>query len=155
MTTKRVKQREFFSIEQANAMLPLVRVIVADLAELAREVNDRRQRISFLLSGRNPHQHDLYQEELVQVEGELEKDIRRLKDYREELRALGVEPDNSEEGLVDFPAVVDGRKVRLCWKLGEGEILYWHGPGEDCSERQLLTADSMAGGADAQDMSAQ
>ncbi len=155
MTTKRAKQREFFSIEQANAMLPLVRVIVADLAELTREVTDRRQRISFLLSGRNPNEHDLYREELVQVEGELEKDIRRLHDYREELRALGVESDNRPEGLVDFPALIDGRKVRLCWKLGEGEILYWHDLDEGCSARQLLTADSMAGGANDQTLNSQ
>src|SRR5262249_12429303 len=30
------------------------------------------------------------------------------------------------EGLVDFPALVNGRQVWLCWKRGEGDIAYWH-----------------------------
>lgn len=146
MTHKRAKQREFFSIEEANAMLPLVRAIVADLTELSRDVTDRRRRLSFLLAGRNPNNHDLYQEELVQIEQELEKDTRRLHDYREELRALGVESENGPEGYVDFPAFLDGHKVCLCWKLGEGELLFSHDPDAGCTQRQFLTADSMAGG---------
>ena len=62
-------------------MLPLVRAIVADLADLSREVTDRRRRLSFLLAGRNPNNRDPYQQELVQVQNELEKDSQRLREY--------------------------------------------------------------------------
>jgi hypothetical protein len=146
MTHKRAKHRESFTIEEANAMLPLVRAIVADLAALSRDVNDRRRRLSFLLAGRNPNDHDLYHEELVQIEQELGKDTRRLHDYREELHALGVESENGPEGFVDFPAFSDGLKISLCWKLGEEELLFWHEPDAGCSQRHFLTADSVAGG---------
>ena len=27
---------------------------------------------------------------------------------------------------MDFPAILDGRKVVLCWKLGESEVAHWH-----------------------------
>lgn len=30
------------------------------------------------------------------------------------------------EGLVDFPALVNGRQVWLCWKRGEDDVAYWH-----------------------------
>jgi len=29
-------------------------------------------------------------------------------------------------GLLDFPALRDGREVYLCWQYGEGEIAFWH-----------------------------
>jgi hypothetical protein len=146
MTHKHAKRREFFSIEQANAMLPLIHAIVTDLTELSRDVNDRRSRLSYLLASRNPNDHDLYHEELVQIEQELEKDTRRLQDYREELRALGVDSENGPDGFVDFPAFSDGQKIYLCWKLGEDEVLFWHAPGAGCGRRHLLTAESVAGG---------
>lgn len=31
-----------------------------------------------------------------------------------------------EQGLVDFPAVIDGREVLLCWKDPESEVAFWH-----------------------------
>src|SRR4051812_42003291 len=126
MSQTRPKPRRHFTIEQANAMLPLVRAIVTDLADLSRDVIERRQRLSHLLAGRNGHQSDVYGEELEQVEVDLEKDSGRLREYVEELLKLGVEPKNGPEGLVDFPAVIDQREVYLCWKLGEPEVMFWH-----------------------------
>jgi hypothetical protein len=29
-------------------------------------------------------------------------------------------------GLVDFPALVNGRQVWLCWRLGEDAVEWWH-----------------------------
>jgi NADH-quinone oxidoreductase subunit A len=115
-----------FTIEQANAMLPLVRAITADLTALAREVVERRHRLEVVLAGRDLKAGDPYAEELAHVEAELNRDAIRLKGYLEELRELGVEPKGAIDGLVDFPSLMDGRLVYLCWKLGEVEITHWH-----------------------------
>lgn len=125
-------------------MLPLVRAIAADLADLSREVTDRRRRLSFLLAGRKPNDRDPYQQELVQVQNELEKDSQRLRGYVEELRALGVETANGSEGMVAFPSLLDGRRVFLSWKLGEPEVLYWHEFDVGFRRRQPLPAGSVA-----------
>lgn len=29
-------------------------------------------------------------------------------------------------GLLDFPALREGREVYLCWQYGEGDIAFWH-----------------------------
>jgi hypothetical protein len=135
---------KLFTVEQANASLPLVRAITKDLTELSREVIERRDRLNQLMAGRDRNPDDPYREELSQIEEELEKDGRRLQEYVAELRELGVEPKSGPEGLVDFPALVDGRLVYLCWKLGEAEVLFWHDLDAGFAGRHPLTADSAA-----------
>jgi len=149
-TPSSYKPNKLFTVDEANAMLPLVRAIVKDLAELSRDVIDRRQRLDHLLEGRDLDRQDVYSSELAQVEEDLGKDSRRLREYVEELRELGVEPKNAPEGLVDFPSMIDSRLVFLCWKLGEVEVMYWHDIEAGFAGRQPLTAGSVAeGGADA------
>lgn len=145
--------KRLFTIEQANAMLPLVRAITADLSNLARDVMERRHRLALLTAGRELKAGDPYSEELAQMEGELERDATRLQDYVEELRELGVEPKGALEGLVDFPCELDGRVVFLCWKLGEPEVLHWHDLDAGFAGRQPLTAGSVSGGFESDDES--
>jgi hypothetical protein len=146
MTRKRPEHKDSFSIEQATAMLPLVSVIAADISQLSRDLIERRRRLEYLMAGRNPNDHDVYHEELVQVQADLERDSRTLRDYIGELQKLGVEPANGPEGLVDFPSILDGRKVALCWKLGEPEVTYWHDRDAGCAHRRPLTVGSLADG---------
>jgi hypothetical protein len=146
MARLRAKPHESFTIEQANAMLPLVRAIVTDLVTLSQEVIERRRRLSYLLSGRNSNDHDLYHQELLQVEKDLERDSQQLREYVEELRALGVEPLHGPEGIVTFPSVLDGRKVCLSWKLGDSEVLYWHEEGSGFRRRRPIVAESSTAG---------
>jgi hypothetical protein len=135
---KRPPQRRVFTVDEANATLPLVRAIVSDLVNLSREVAERRQRLSSLLSGPERTPHDPFGEELSQIEKELEKDGQRLREFVAELRALGIEPTSGADGLVDFPAIIDGRKVCLCWKLGEPRVAYWHERDAGYRNRRLL-----------------
>jgi hypothetical protein len=95
MTAQPSQFRRLFTVEEANATLPLVRAICTDLARLSRDVVERRERLANLrhvreAQGRADKRHDLYAEEVAQIEDELESDSRRLHDYVEELRALGV-----------------------------------------------------------------
>src|SRR6266480_3007282 len=126
MAVQEYKPARLFTIEQANATLPLVRAITSDLAVLAKDVVERRHRLALLTSGRDLKPGDPYSDELAQMEADLERDAKSLQGYVDELRELGVEPKGAVEGLVDFPSKMDGRVVYLCWKLGEPEVLFWH-----------------------------
>ena len=84
-----------------------------DLADLSREVIERRERLALLRGSRDPESSDPYSEELAQIEEELEKDSLRLQEFVEELRQLGVEPKNGVEGIVDFPTMFDGHVGHL------------------------------------------
>ena len=138
---RRPVHRKIFTPAEANATLPLVSAIVSDLVDLSCDLVERRQRLSLLLGGNANNPHDPYHEELVQVQKDMEKDTLRLREYAEELRALGVEPKSGTEGLVDFPALLNGRKVYLCWKLGESRVLFWHDLESGYIGRQPLRPD--------------
>jgi hypothetical protein len=146
MTVREYKPARLFTIEQANATLPLVRAITGDLATLAKDVVERRHRLALLTTGRDLKPGDPYSDELTQMEGELERDAIRLQGYVDELRHLGLEPKGAVEGLVDFPCQLDGRVVFLCWRLGEPEVLYWHDLDSGFGGRQPLTAGSVSEG---------
>ena len=136
--TERIVQYKLFTVDKANKTLPLVRAIVADMSRLSRDVIQRRQRLAFLMERRRTPGKDPYQEELNQIDEELGNDAARLQEYVDELRQLGVEPKSAAEGLVDFPAMLDGRLVYLCWRLGEPEVEYWHDLEAGFQGRQRL-----------------
>jgi hypothetical protein len=44
----------------------------------------------------------------------------------EALERLDIVVRDLDRGLVDFPAVLDGREVYLCWLLDEPAVTHWH-----------------------------
>ncbi|MBI5758914.1 MAG: DUF2203 domain-containing protein [Planctomycetales bacterium] len=131
----------FFTVEKANQALPLVRSIVSDIVKQFQEVNDRKQRLDRIRESRGSggrSAHPMYDDELRQVEDELEADISRLQEFVEELDRIGVELKDVNRGLVDFPAMMDGHEVYLCWHLGEDKVGFWHELDAGFGGRQAL-----------------
>ncbi len=128
-------ETKYFTLAQANAMLPLVRAIVRDITELAHSLRDRHQRLNRV----NPAGLDeARREELLQIQNELEQEQERMHEYEQELRKLGVELKDYFLGLIDFPCWMDGREVYLCWRLGEPEVAHWHELTAGFAGRQKL-----------------
>lgn len=120
------RQPKYFSVEEANRALPLVKAIVEDIVRQARKVEGLQERIERVLSGPRRPLDDLYSEELAQTQDELEIEEEKLQSYSDELKNLGVELKSDEIGLCDFRCLMNGREVYLCWRLGEPEVRFWH-----------------------------
>ena len=134
---------KLFTVEEANASLPLVRAITSDLSELSSRVFQRQRHFDSISAGRELSTEDgLYSEELMHERSELERQKNRLNELIDELRDLGAEPKTGPSGaidLVDFPSQRDKRMVYLCWKLGEDRVEHWHELDTGFSGRQSLT----------------
>ena len=54
---------------------------------------------------------------------------------------LPVQPGYKDRrtGLIDFPSEMDGRRVLLCWRLGEESVQYWHDEQSGFAGRQPLS----------------
>jgi hypothetical protein len=118
-------KRRYFSVEEANKTLPLVKVIVSDIVHQFRVVDDLKQRLSAVLNERRRPASDPYSEELAQTQTVLENEEEKLATYIDELTRLGVEL-KGPDGLCDFYSIMDGREVYLCWRLGEPQVQHWH-----------------------------
>src|SRR5262249_42654164 len=141
------KKRRYFTVDEANKALPLVKMILSDIVRQNRVVEDLQQRLSMVSRERRRPSNDLYTEELQQSQAELETEEAKLQSYVDELSRLGVEFKGTD-GLCDFYAMMDGKEVFLCWRLGEPEVMYWHELDAGFAGRQRLSpvSASPAGG---------
>jgi hypothetical protein len=138
-------RRRIFTVGEANALLPHLRDVLGKIQELRSLVGERTDQLKILdvIWGRkiaepeNPDHREFRTHRRV-IGGAVEQ-IERL--IREEILALGVRfPQGGlEHGLLDFPTVLDGRWVYLCWRLGEDELLAWHELDGGFAGRKPLT----------------
>lgn len=107
--------KKYFTIEEANKTLPLVKKIVGDIAKLANSMKERHESLDNLAG---PAKEE--------VEDSLESDQDKMQELCDELHKLGIELKDYFTGLVDFPCWKDGREIYLCWRLDEPKIGHWH-----------------------------
>lgn len=130
-----------FTVDQANATLPLVRKIVADVV---REHAAWREKILELdlVASAEPAEAD--RSRVEQLEREVQARAREIAGFQRELGALGIELKDPRLGLIDFPSDMNGRRVLLCWRLGEADVQFWHEADAGYAGRQPL-APSLVG----------
>jgi hypothetical protein len=137
-------KKKYFTVDQANKALPLVKAIVGDIVRQFQLVRELRQRLSTLTVEHRRPTSDPYSEELAHSQAALDVEEHKLESYIDELTKLGVEL-KGEDGLCDFYSMMNGREIYLCWRLGEPEVTHWHELNAGVAGRQPLTAH--AGGA--------
>jgi len=113
----------YFTVQQANRTLPLVRKIVQDVVQQHRAWRDAILELDIVASSSRA-------DEPREVAEELERKVlhlaREVEGFRRELDDLGIQLKDPRLGLVDFPCQVAGRSVLLCWRLGEPAVQFWH-----------------------------
>ena len=68
-----------------------------------------------------------------------EFDASLLPKLRRSEPGLGIQLKDRRIGLVDFPSELDGRRVLLCWRLGEPAVQYWHDEDAGYAGRRPLS----------------
>ena len=135
---------KFFTVEQANQTLPLVKRIVADILSEYEVWRDQMRQYEILSAGAPVEEEETL--ELGSIREEVDDVARRISGYMEELGQIGCVFKGFEVGLVDFHSKQDGRDVLLCWKYGEPAVDHWHEmdggfAGRQPIERETLSED--------------
>ena len=74
--------------------------------------------------------------ELIRKKSEHDGAAERLVEVVNRIQETGVVVKDLDVGLVDFPSMLEGEEIYLCWKLGEDHIDFWHGVDEGFSRPQ-------------------
>ena len=109
--------KRVFTQQEAESTLPLVRQIVADILETAGRLREAEETDG----------------DLPGLEAELQERLQEI----EEIGCFFKDGDFSV-GLVDFPAVIDGETVFLCWRSDESELAWYHPVEEGFGGRRPL-----------------
>jgi hypothetical protein len=115
--TELVHERHFTRAE-ANSLLPQLTTLLSRLKDAKDELTDSEAHEA--LSEAAPTNGGGEQGSRV---GIAFLEVRRLIDTVEQ---AGIVLRDIDRGLVDFPALRDGREIYLCWELGENEVAHWH-----------------------------
>jgi hypothetical protein len=114
---------DYYDISSANARIEQLRPILESLRDDRETVATTQQRLEQL---RQPGGNGEHHAELEQHRELMGTTIKRMEAAVRQIDAWSVALRDIGTGLVDLPALVNGRPVWLCWKLGEDEIAWWH-----------------------------
>jgi hypothetical protein len=127
---------QLFTVDHANRTLPLVRKIVEDIVREHRRWQEAIVELDLLVSG---VRSDLPDRRAVALERDVQTIAREIDAFQGELEALGIQLKDRRIGLIDFPSELDGRRVMLCWRLGEDSVQFWHDEDAGYAGRQPLS----------------
>ncbi len=125
------RPRRLFTVAEANRALVLVRRIVSDILTEYARLSDLQEMMEAAQESGKYDRARSTRDKLIQT-------VDCIQDYVEELDDVGVDLKDWTLGVVDFPCVVDGREVALCWQAGEAEIEFFHDVDSQCRHRKPI-----------------
>jgi hypothetical protein len=125
----------YYGIDEANARLVDLRPMLEQLRSDRAAVADAQRELQ---AARATNGSDEHAAELAKREVEIRETVRRMQRDVARIDDWGIALRDIGSGLIDFPALANGRPIWLCWRLGEDEIGWWHEQDSGFDTRQPL-----------------
>jgi len=122
--------RKHYTVQEARRLLPKIRLWFEQLDRISGRLRKLDRRLSKLLEqGRDLGGDSV--NEFVAL-------LAQARCLIQEFSSREIVVQDLERGLIDFPAILGGREVFLCWEKGEDDIEYWHDLDAGYAGRQPL-----------------
>ena len=123
-----MREERLFTLEEANAELEELRARLPRLREARQRLIDTSERITSAvdIDGGGVEGSDWFR-----ANESLKAELLWLADR-------GILIRDPDAGLIDFPAERDGKRVFLCWRLGEDRVGWYHDEQTGFAGRQPL-----------------
>ena len=110
---------KYFTVEQANEALVVIRPLVAELMQLRDEIVASQPEVWPVIQSAIGNGGS-------KLSGELAFKFSRIETIVDKVQSMGVLIKDLNTGLLDFPAWREEREVYLWWRYGEQVVEYWH-----------------------------
>ncbi|MFC5650635.1 DUF2203 domain-containing protein [Paenibacillus solisilvae] len=133
-------EHKLFTLSEANELLPQLREDLQTLRGLAQEMEDQYIELQ---KNKEKYEHtparpDASHDPFFEAEGRIEFMRLEADLLIENFNRKGVLLKMITPGLIDFPAIVEGKEVLICWKEGEERITHYHGWHDGFNGRKPL-----------------
>ncbi|MEO5802102.1 MAG: DUF2203 domain-containing protein [Verrucomicrobiota bacterium] len=112
------KFSKHYTIEEAHALLPQVREWLGQIQSFGHRLSELDVRLNSLAASGNDVGGDTVNAS-VKIQSELQA-------VAQEFESREIQIKDLERGLIDFPALKNGREIFLCWEKDEDKIEFWH-----------------------------
>jgi hypothetical protein len=108
-----------FTLQEANETLTMILPIMDEIQSIRRTILEHQPELWSMVEQSAGNGGNL-------TLSKLQKDFDRFDKLVHQVLDLGIEIKDINTGLIDFPALKDGRAVYLCWRYKEESIQFWH-----------------------------
>ena len=110
---------QYFTLQEANEALNVIRPLMDEVQVIRQKILENQPEAwpAIEKSAGNGGNRAL---------SAMVKDFEKLDTLVHQIQDMGVLVKDINLGLLDFPALREGKEVYLCWKHGEEEIAFWH-----------------------------
>ena len=111
--------QKYFTLREANDTLNLIRPLMDEVQAIRLKIlkNQPEAWPAIEKSAGNGGNRAL---------SNMVQDFEKFDALIHQIQATDVLIKDINLGLLDFPALKDGREVYLCWQYGEDDIAFWH-----------------------------
>ena len=130
-----------FTLDEAQSLLPVLESLLNRAIEARQAASELQDELSalnrrvFMMGGMAIDIASVQRRKTT-----FEALVQRAKDSLQEIDAIGVQVKDLDTGLLDFPCILEGETVLLCWKRGEPRIDFWHRLEDGFRGRQPIDA---------------
>jgi len=109
----------YFTLQEANETLSIVRPLMDEVQSIRQKILEIQPEAWPAIAKSAGNGGNRALSNMVQDFERFDALIHRIQETDVLIKDVNL-------GLLDFPALKDGREVYLCWQYGEGEIAFWH-----------------------------
>lgn len=110
---------QYFTLDEANTALIIIRPLMDEVQAIRQKIMLTQPEAWTAIERSVGNGGSRALSQIVQ-------DFERLDALVHQILDTGVLIKDVNIGLLDFPALRNGREVYLCWQHGEDDVAYWH-----------------------------